>query len=92
MGIAKEGSEDLAVKDSFKSLLGIDIVEQLRADLQVNLTRNLTVNNKLLQQDFDKHKTEKDEHIQSTQRLEERLAQKQNMLDAIRMDAEALEV
>ena len=91
VGIAKEGGEDLAVKDSFKSLLGIDIVEQLRADLQVNLMRNLTVNNKLLQQDFDKHKTEKDEHIQSTQRLEERLAQKQNMLDAIRMDAEALE-
>ena len=91
VGIAKEGSEDLAVKDSFKSLLGIDIVEQLRADLQVNLMRNLTVNNKLLQQNFDKHKAEKDEHIQSTQRLEERLAQKQNMLDAIRMDAEALE-
>ena len=92
VGIAKEGGEDLAIKDSFKSLLGIEIVEQLRADLQVNLMRNLTVNNKSLQQNFDKHKAEKDEHIDLIQRLEERLAQKQNMLDAIRMDAEALEV
>ena len=91
VGIAKEGREDLAIKESFKSLLGIEIVEQLRADLQVNLMRNLTVDSKSLQQDFDKYKAEKDEHTALTQRLEERLAQKQNTLDAIHMDAEALE-
>ena len=91
VGIAKEGREDLAIKESFKSLLGIEIVEQLRADLQVNLMRNLTVNNKSLQQNFDKYRAEKDEHIELTQRLEVRLAQKQNTLDAIRMEAEALE-
>ena len=56
VGIAKEGREDLAIKESFKSLLGIEIVEQLRADLQVNLMRNLTVDSKSLQLDFDKYK------------------------------------
>ncbi|CAI7992249.1 hypothetical protein GBAR_LOCUS949 [Geodia barretti] len=75
VGIAKEGREDLAIKESFKSLLGIEIVEQLRADLQVNLMRNLTVDSKSLQRDFDKYNAEKDEHTALTQRLEERLAQ-----------------
>ena len=89
--IAREGREDMAIKDAFRSLLGIEVVEQLRTDLQVNLMRNLTGGGKSIQQDFDKYKAEKDENLQLTQRLEERLAQKQNEMDAIRLESESIE-
>ena len=91
VNIAREGREDIAIKDSFKSLLGIEIVEQLRRDLQVNLVRNLTHGGKSLQQDFDKYRAEKDENIQHTARLQDKLAQKQNELDSMNMQTEALE-
>ncbi len=89
--IAKEGREDLAIRDSFKSLLGIEIVEQLRTDLQVNLVRNLTSGGKSLQKDFEKYKAEKDESIKNIERLHDRLAQKQNELDSTNREIEILE-
>ena len=39
--MAEEG-ESAAIRSSFNSLLGLDIVEQLQADLRTNLVRNLT--------------------------------------------------
>lgn len=89
--IAKDGAEDVAIRESFKSLLGIEIVEQLRDDLQVNLTRNLTGNSKSLQQDFEKYKVEKDECATNITRLKEKLARKQSELDSIQMDIETVE-
>ena len=38
--IAKEGGEDLEVKNSFESLLGLDIISRLKSDLEINLGRN----------------------------------------------------
>ena len=91
VGIAREGTEDITIRESFKSLLGLEIVEQLRADLQVNLTRNLTDASKSLQQDFEKYKTEKDETMHNTERLREKLAQKQSEMDALRMEIDNME-
>ncbi len=38
--IAKQGGEDLEVKNSFESLLGLDIISKLKSDLEINLGRN----------------------------------------------------
>ena len=89
--MAREGTEDVMIRESFKSLLGIDLIEQLRADLQINLTRNLTGDNGALQQDFDKLKTERNENDRITEMLRERLAQKQTEIDTLQNEIEAAE-
>ena len=92
VNIAKSGTENIAIKESFKSLLGIDIIEQLNADLQVNLMRNLTKGTKHLQQEFDQFKADKDESVQTTIKLQERFAQKQTSMDSLNRDIEKLEM
>ena len=89
--IAKEGREDLTIQESFKSLLGLDIAEQLRTDLHVNLVRNLVGGKKTLQFDFEKLKEEKEESLKITSKLETRLAQKQTEMDTLQMEIENLE-
>jgi len=91
VGIARDGTENITIQESFKSLLGIDIVEQLHNDLQVNLTRNLTKGSRSLQQDFEKLKGEKNETMETVTKLQERLAQKQTEMDSINISIEALE-
>jgi len=39
--IAKEGNEDIEIKSSFDMLLGLDLIEQLKSDLEINLMRNM---------------------------------------------------
>jgi len=58
--IAEEGNEDIAIKSSFNSLLGIDLVEQLKSDLQINLSRNLGIN-ETSRLDFERYQKEKSE-------------------------------
>lgn len=89
--IAKEGTEDVTIRESFKALLGIELVEQLYTDLQVNLTRNLTGGAKALREDFEKYKAEKDESMNTTEKLKERLAQKQTEMDSLRMETDNME-
>ena len=89
--IAKEDVGDATIKESFKALLGIEIVEQLRTDLQVNLTRNLTSDSGSLQQDFEKYQTEKNASTDSITRLLEKNAQKQTELDRIQAEIETIE-
>ena len=91
VGIAKEGTEDVTIRESFNSLLGIGIVEQLRADLQVNLMRNLASEKGQLQKDFEMHKSERDECVNNIERLQERLAQKQTEMDAVRIEIDNME-
>lgn len=89
--MAKEDVEDITIRNSFRALLGIEIVEQLRADLQVNLTRNLTGTDKALQEDFEKLKAEKGESTKTVSRLLEKQAQKQTELDRVQRDIDTAE-
>ena len=89
--IAEEGIEDQVIKESFKSLLGINIVEQLRADLHVNMMRSLTNKSKTLQQDFEKYKSEKDEITSATARLRDKLASMQTEMDSLKLQIEGLD-
>jgi DNA sulfur modification protein DndD len=51
--IAKEGGEDIEIKSSFDMLLGLDMVEQLKSDLEINLMRNMKGGTKEIQEKKD---------------------------------------
>lgn len=89
--MAKEGLEDAVIRDSFKSLLGIEVAEQLHADLQVNLTRNLTGDDKQLQKEIARCEAERQDTDKEVVRLCERLAQKQTDMDALSNEIESAE-
>ncbi|MXW43365.1 MAG: DNA sulfur modification protein DndD, partial [Candidatus Dadabacteria bacterium] len=89
--IAKEGAEDVTIRDAFKSLLGIEIVEQLHTDLQVNLTRNLMGDDKSLQDEITKCEVEREETTHSIERLRERLCQRQAEMDLLSAEIESAE-
>ena len=56
--IAKEGNEDIEIKSSFDMLLGLDLVEQLKSDLEINLMRNMKGGAKEIQEKKDELDTE----------------------------------
>lgn len=89
--IAKKGTEDIAIKESFRSLLGIELVEQLRTDLRVNLTRNLTKKSDSLRQDYDRHEKEKDEAARSISNLTEKVTGLKNDMYHLDQKIEVLE-
>lgn len=89
--IAETGSEDLVIKSSFSSLLGLDIVEQLRDDLRTNLIRNLTSNDAALQQEIEKQEREKSETAAQIDRLRERAAEKTTEIARVQDEIEGLE-
>ena len=59
--IAQEGNEDVEIKSSFDTLLGLDLVEQLRTDINLSLLRNLKGDSKKIQEQIERYTTEKDE-------------------------------
>ncbi len=89
--IAEMGSEDLVIKSSFSSLLGLDIVEQLRDDLRTNLVRNLTSNDAALRQEIEKHEHEKSQTMTQIYRLRERAVEKEAEIARIHGEIEELE-
>ena len=89
--IAEMGSEDLVIKSSFSSLLGLDIVEQLRADLQTNLMRKLTSNDAALRQEIEKQEREKSETMAQIDRLRERAVEKKTEIARMQAEIEGLE-
>ena len=77
MEIAQEGNEDVEIKSSFDTLLGLDLVEQLRSDINLSLLRNLKGDSKKIQEQIERYTDEKklpEKNIQryADQRSEER--------------------
>ncbi|MCV0366393.1 MAG: DNA sulfur modification protein DndD [Nitrosopumilus sp.] len=89
--MADEGNEDIAIKSSFSSLLGLDLVEQLRSDLQINLMRNLTGNEKYLEIEFERLSKEKRRMEDKINSLKEKNALKESHLDEIRSEISEFE-
>lgn len=89
--MAKEEIENITIQDSLRSLLGLDVVEQLRKDLQVNMVRNLSQDNSSIRKEYEDLKSQKAECLDNNERLEERLAQKQNAMDKFGLEIESLE-
>lgn len=88
--IAEEGNEDIAIKTSFNSLLGIDLVEQLKSDLQINLVRNLGINEEA-KLEFERYQKEKQETEQEIARLMEKKGQQESEMSQLQKEIEDLE-
>jgi len=89
--IAEEGNEDIAIKSSFNSLLGVDLVEQLKSDLQINLIRNLGINEDA-RLEFERHQKEKNETDDEIKLLTEKRNQKETEISGLHKEIEDLEV
>ncbi len=89
--MAEEENEDIEIKSSFDSLLGLDIVEQLHSDLRVHIMRNMKDDTKAIQIQHDQYLKERDENLEETSRLQEKLAQKGGEADEITKEIETLE-
>ena len=81
--MVEDANTDIIIRSSFNSLLGLDIVDQLREDLQKNLMKNLTGKEKHLEDEFNKYTKEKEE----LERKNERMIEKQVKLESDIVDA-----
>lgn len=72
--MAEDENEDVEIKSSFDSLLGLDIVEQLHSDLRVHIMRNMKDDAKTIQIQHDQYLQERDDILDDIGRLEEKLA------------------
>ena len=89
--IAEEGNEDVEIKSSFDTLLGLDLVEQLRSDLRIHIMRNIKGNSKEIEERFDKLEKEKDETVSEIGYFEEKLIQKNAEIEEIKKEIDKLE-
>ncbi len=89
--MAEEENEDIEIKSSFDSLLGLDIVEQLHSDLRVHIIRNMKDDTKTIQIQHDSYLKERDENLEDTARLQEKLSQKGGEIDEIGKTIDVLE-
>ena len=72
--MAEDESQEIEIKSSFDSLLGLDIVEQLRSDLQVQVMRNMNDDAKSIQIQHDHLMKEREEILSDKANLEEKLS------------------
>jgi DNA sulfur modification protein DndD len=89
--MAEEENEDIEIKSSFDSLLGLDIVEQLHSDLRVHIMRNMKDDTKAIQIQHDNYLKERDANLEETARLQEKLAQKEGEIDEISKEIDTVE-
>ena len=86
-----ESGESAAMKSSFDSLLGLDMVKQLQADLSTNLARSMTGDDKHLREEYTRLTEQKEESERSVTRLRERLIHKESDLKRMRATIEDTE-
>ena len=89
--MAEEENEDVEIKSSFDSLLGLDIVDQLHSDLRVHIMRNLKDDAKTIQIQHDKYLEERDEILDDIARFEDKLAVKNREIDEIAGEIDVIE-
>jgi len=86
-----EEGESSVIKSSFDTLLGLDVVLQLRRDLEVNMMRNMKGNTSHTRDEFERLTADKQDTDDRVTRLMERRASKQAMLDSTLAKAEEME-
>lgn len=89
--MARGGTEDEVIRESFMALLGLDLVEQLREDLQVNMARRAAGPSAELGAELERLKAAKTEAKESAGRLREARAAKQSEAGAVARRVEAAE-
>lgn len=86
--ISEATNEEVEIKSSFDSLLGLDLVEQLHSDLKIHILRNLKDDSKKIQDEHNKLEKERDEYLENISHLEEKCAQKIEELNQIKKSIE----
>jgi len=81
--MAEEENEDIEIKSSFDSLLGLDIVEQLHSDLRVHIMRNMKDDSKIIQIQHDKHLEERQVILDDIARYDAKLGAKNTDMDKL---------
>ena len=89
--IAQEGNEDVEIKSSFDTLLGLDLVEQLRTDINLSLLRNLKGDSKKIQEQIERYTTEKDEADKKIGKLVEKEVMLTANIEQIQKETNVLE-
>jgi len=89
--IAKEGNEDIEIKSSFDMLLGLDLVEQLKSDLEINLMRNMKGGAKEIQEKKDELDTELEQLEKNISELKIKRERKTDELDEIQKTVDEYE-
>ena len=89
--MAQEGNEDIEIKSSFDTLLGLDLVEQLRSDINLSLLRNLKGDSKKIQEQIDRFTVEKDEADGKIQRYADQIVELNSYVEKIQKETNVQE-
>jgi len=90
--IAEDGNEDIEIKSSFDTLLGLDLVEQLHSDLRIHVMRNIKGDSKDLQAKFDNLEREKEETNSEIGHFQEKIAHKNIEIENLRKEISEFEI
>ncbi|MBC8502144.1 MAG: DNA sulfur modification protein DndD [Nitrosopumilus sp.] len=89
--MAEDEHDEIEIKSSFDSLLGLDIIEQLHNDLRIHIMRNMNDDAKTIQIEHDQNVQRRDEHLEETARLQQKIVDKNEVLDSISNEIATLE-
>ena len=89
--MAEGGRENSAIRTAFNSLLGLDTVERLRADLRTNLVRNLTGDDTHIREEVERLEAEKADIEQTATRTKDTRTRKSSELTRVRGQIQAIE-
>ena len=89
--MTEDENEEIEIKSSFDSLLGLDVVEQLHSDLRIHVMRNMKDNSKSINTEYAEFLKEKEEIVDDLERLEKRILEKTNKQDDLAPEIEEIE-
>ena len=89
--MTEDDNEEIEIKSSFDSLLGLDVVEQLHSDLRVHVMRNMKDDSKSINAQYDGFLQEKEEIVENLERLEKNILDKTNKQDDLAPEIEEIE-
>ena len=89
--MAQEGNEDVEIKSSFDTLLGLDLVEQLRSDIRVSLSRNLKGDSKKTQEQIELYENEKEQADRKIEGLIEHTVELNQDMEKIQKEINIIE-
>ena len=89
--MTEDENEEIEIKSSFDSLLGLDVVEQLHSDLRIHIMRNMKGDSKSINTEYKKFLDEKEEIVENLERLEGRIIEKTKKQDDLAPEIKEIE-
>ena len=89
--MTEDENEEIEIKSSFDSLLGLDVIEQLHSDLRVHIMRNMKDNSNTIDAQYNGFIHEKEEIVQDLERLERNIVSKTSDQEDILSEIHVLE-